>query len=160
MVLALDSGFIPAHLNLADLYREQGIESKAEAQLLAGLALAPDNADLHHALGLSRVRTKRLDAALEDLKRATELAPANPRFAYVYAVALDGAGRTWEALPILEAAAGRDAGNTELLVALVQYHAKLGQREAAITWLDKLAVVAPDDPAVGQLRGSLKPTQP
>jgi tetratricopeptide (TPR) repeat protein len=158
--LALDPGFIPAYANLADLYRAQELESKAEAQLLAGLAVAPDNADLHHALGLSRVRTKRLEAALEDLKRATELAPANPRFAYVYAVALDGAGRTREALPILETAAGRDSGNTELLVALVQYHAKLGQREAAIDWLDKLAAVAPGDPAVGQLRESLQPPHP
>ena len=154
--LALDPGFIPAYANLADLYREQGNESKTETQLLAGLAVAPDNADLHHALGLSRVRTKRLDAALEELKRATELAPANPRFAYVYAIALDEAGRTQEALPILEAAASRDAGNTELLVALVQYHAKLGQGEVATAWLDKLAAVAPNDPAVGQLRESLK----
>ncbi len=153
--LALDPRFIPAHANLADLYRGQGREAEAQAQLRAGLAVDPESADLHHALGLSLVRAKRLDAALSDLKRATELAPTNNRYAYVYAIALDGAGQTAEALPILAAAAERDAANTELLVALVQYHAKLGQREAATAWLDKLAAVTPGDPAVEQLRGSL-----
>jgi len=154
--LALDPRFIPAHANLADLYRGQGREAEAQAQLRAGLAVDPDSADLHHALGLSLVRAKRLEAALSDLKRAVELAPANTRYAYVYAIALDGAGHTAEALPILAAAAERDAADTALLVALVQYHAKLGQREAATAWLDKLAAVAPGDPVVEELRGSLR----
>ena len=153
--LALDPRFIPAYANLADLYRGQGREAEAQAQLRAGLAVDPESADLHHALGLSLVRAKRLEAALTDLKRAVELAPANTRYAYVYAIALDSAGHTAQALPILAAAAERDAANTELLVALVQYHAKLGQREAATAWLDKLAAAAPGDPAVGQLRESL-----
>jgi len=153
--LALDPRFIPAHANLADLYRGQGREAEAQAQLRAGLAVDPESADLHHALGLSLVRAKRLDAALTELKRAVELAPADTRYAYVYAIALDGAGQTAEALPILAAAAERDAANTELLVALVQYHAKLEQREAATAWLDKLAAVTPGDPAVEQLRESL-----
>ena len=104
---------------------------------------------------MSRVRAKRLDAALEDLERATTLAPDNGRFAYVYAVALDGAGRTPEALPILEAAVGRDPSATESLTALVQFNAKLGHREAAAAWLDRLAAVAPQDPAIAPLRESL-----
>ena len=153
--LALDPRFIPGHANLADLYRGQGREAEAQAQLRAGLAANPESADLHHALGLSLVRAKRLEAALTDLKRATELAPTHTRYAYVYAVALDGAGQTAEALPVLKAAADRDATNTEVLVALVQYHAKLGQREAASAWLDRLAAAAPGDPAVEQLRASL-----
>ena len=153
--LRLDPRFTPAYANLADLYRTQGREREAEAQLRAGLALAPDSADLHHALGLAMVRTKRLDAALDDLKRAADLAPTNIRYAYVYAVALDGAERTKEAIPVLEGLAARDGGDTNLLVALVQFNAKLGQREAAAGWLDKLAAVAPGDPAVGELRKSL-----
>jgi tetratricopeptide (TPR) repeat protein len=153
--LRLDSRFTPAYANLADLYRAQGREREAEAQLRAGLAVMPDSADLHHALGLSLVRAKRLDAALDDLKQATELAPTHTRYAYVYAVALDSVGRTQDAVPVLEGAAARDAGDTDLLVALVQYNAKLGQREAAAGWLDKLATAAPGDPAVAELRKSL-----
>ncbi|WP_295407037.1 tetratricopeptide repeat protein [uncultured Thiocystis sp.] len=154
--LRLDPRFTPAYANLADLYRGQGRESEAEAQLRTGLAATPDNADLHHALGLTMVRAKRLDAALEELKRATELAPTHSRYAYVYAVALDSAGRTQDAIPVLEGTAARAAGDADLLVALVQFNAKLGRQDVATTWLDKLAAAAPGDPVVGQLRESLR----
>ena len=79
--------FVPAWANLADLMRMQGREADAEAALREGLARAPEDATLHHALGLSLVRQKKNDEALKELKRATELAPGNARFAYVYGVA-------------------------------------------------------------------------
>jgi predicted CXXCH cytochrome family protein len=85
--LALDPAFVPAWVNLADLMRMQGRESDAEATLRKGLAGSPSDATLHHALGLSLVRQKKGEEALRELKRATELAPGNARFAYVYGVA-------------------------------------------------------------------------
>ncbi|HYN79316.1 MAG TPA: tetratricopeptide repeat protein, partial [Lamprocystis sp. (in: g-proteobacteria)] len=84
-----------------------------------------------------------------------DLAPAQARYAYVYAVALDSAQQTAAAIPVLEGIAARDAGRSEVLVALVQYNAKLGKRDAAQGWLDKLAVAAPGDAAVAELRTSL-----
>jgi tetratricopeptide (TPR) repeat protein len=153
--LRLDRRFTPARANLADLYREQGRESEAEAELEAGLALDPESADLHFALGLARVRAQRLEAAIESLARAAELSPEHDRYAYVYAVALDSAGRTTEALPILETAQGRDPANRDILVALVQFNAKLGQRDAARRWLERLAALAPEDPTLEQLRALL-----
>ncbi len=150
--LELDPRFSPARANLADLYREQGREADAEAELMAGLSADPDNADLHYALGLARVRTHHLDAAIPDLARATELAPDNSRFAYVYGVALDAADRTAEALTLLEAAQGHDPANRDLLIALIQYHAKLGQNQEAGRWLSKLASMAPEDPALKVLQ--------
>jgi len=78
---------VPAWANLADLMRMQGREADAEAALRDGIARAPADATLHHALGLSLVRQKKNDEALRELKRATELAPGNARFAYVYGVA-------------------------------------------------------------------------
>ncbi len=154
--LRLQPGFTPARVNLADLYRSLGRESDALGELRKGLATEPENADLHHAIGLAQVRAGRLDAALESLERASQLSPANSRYAYVYAVALDGADRTAEALPVLEAAQGRDPGNQEVLVALVQYNAKLRRGEDAGRWLDKLAAAAPGDPLVEQLRASIE----
>jgi tetratricopeptide (TPR) repeat protein len=154
--LRLDPRFTPARVNLADLYREQGREMDSEAELRAGLTLDPENAALHHALGLAEVRAKRLDSAIEDLARAAELAPANSRYAYVYGLALDGAGRTEEALQVLESAQERDRANRDLLVALIQYNAKLGNGEAAHRWLEVLSAAAPGDPAVMQLRGQIK----
>ena len=101
---------------------------------------------------LARVRTHHLDAAIPDLARAAELAPDNSRFAYVYGVALDAADRTAEALTLLEDAQGHDPANRDLLIALIQYHAKLGQNQEAGRWLSKLASMAPEDPALKVLR--------
>ena len=85
--LALDPAFVPAWVNLADLMRLRQREPDAEALLRQGLERSPDDATLHHALGLSLVRQKKNEEALSELRRATELAPANARFAYVYGVA-------------------------------------------------------------------------
>ena len=150
--LELDPRFTPARANLADLYREQGREADAEAELKAGLASDPDNADLYHALGLARVRTQRLAAAIEDLARAARLAPDNSRFAYVHGVALDAADRTAEALAVLEAAQPGDPANRDLLIALIQYNAKLGRVQEAHRWLAEFGARAPGDPALKALR--------
>ena len=150
--LSLQPGFTPARVNLADLYRSEDRESDALAELRKGLDAEPGSADLHHALGLAEVRAGRLNAAIESLARALELAPDNARYAYVYAVALDAAGRTAEAVPVLEGATAREPANRDLLVALVQYNAKLARRDAASGWLDRLAAAAPGDLLVDQLK--------
>jgi len=85
--IALDPSFVPAWVNLADTMRMQAREADAETALREGLARSTSDATLHHALGLSLVRQKKYDEALRELKRATELAPGNARFAYVYGVA-------------------------------------------------------------------------
>jgi len=85
--LKLDDRFAPAWTNLADLMRQSGRETDAEATLREGIAKIPDSAALHHALGLSLVRQQRRDEALEELERAVELEPTNRRFRYVYDVA-------------------------------------------------------------------------
>jgi predicted CXXCH cytochrome family protein len=93
--LKLDPEFAPAWVNLADLLRMLNRESEAEATLRAGLERVPRDATLHHALGLALVRQGRGEEALRELKLATQLAPGNERFAYVYNVArneLGGAG--------------------------------------------------------------------
>jgi predicted CXXCH cytochrome family protein len=91
--LALDPAFVPAWVNLADLMRLRQREPDAEAVLRQGLERSPEDATLHHALGLSLVRQKKNAEALSELKRATELAPANARFAYVYGVARTELGK-------------------------------------------------------------------
>lgn len=153
--LRLDAGFTPARANLADLYRELGRESEVENELEVGLAVDPESADLHFALGLAQVRAQRFEVALSSLAKAVELAPGQDRYAYVYGVALDGVGRTEEALSVLEAAQGRAPANRDLLIALTQYNLKLGRREAAARWLDRLAAQIPGDATLEQLRSSV-----
>ena len=92
--LALDPTFVPAYANLADLYRSRGADGEAVAVLREGLARNPRAATLHHALGLALVRQKQKSDSLAELRAAAELAPESGRFAYVYAMGLDDAGRT------------------------------------------------------------------
>ena len=82
--IRLEPFFIPAYVNLADLYRARGRDADGEPILRQGLKVAPKSALLHHALGLALVRMKRNDEALGELERATMLEPGNARFAYVY----------------------------------------------------------------------------
>ncbi len=127
------------YANLADLYRRQGKETEAEETLRRGLAAAPGDAGLHHALGLALVRQKRMPEALVELERAATAPPLRLRYVYVWAIALDSVGETRRALGILEAAEKKHGGNREILQALASLHDKAGNRDAAAAYAKKLA---------------------
>ena len=136
--IRLQPSFIPSYVNLADLYREQGRDADGERVLRAALAIHPDGADLHHALGLLLVRQKRADQALDELATAAGQSPDNPRYVYVYAVALAGLGQQAKALTVLEQAQPRFSGDRDILVALLQWSAQAGDREATGRWAQRL----------------------
>jgi tetratricopeptide (TPR) repeat protein len=92
--------YSPAYVNLADLLRREGREADGEATLRQGVAAIPNDATMRFALGLSLVRSKKMANALKQLEQAMTLAPEQPRFAYVYAVALSEAGQRDRALAI------------------------------------------------------------
>jgi Flp pilus assembly protein TadD len=112
--LEIDRDWVPAYVNLADLFRQTGRDDEGEKLLRAALGRLPDAAALHHSLGLLLVRERKLDAALGSLARAAELAPDDARFSYVYAVGLDSAGRKPEARDAVAAALRRMPGDPSL----------------------------------------------
>ena len=132
--IRMQPAFIPPYVNLADLYREQGRDRDGERVLRQ----APDGADVHHALGLLLVRQKRTAEAVGELAKATEERPESPRYAYVYAVALNSVGEHGKALARLEQAQQRFTADRDILSALAQFSAQAGDREAAARWVQKL----------------------
>ncbi len=86
--LRLDPVFAPGYVNLSDLYRQTKRDKEGEELLHKGVSVVADNPDLHHALGLLLVRQKRMQESIEQLRRASELAPERYRYAYVYAAIL------------------------------------------------------------------------
>lgn len=142
--LRLDPGFHPAYVNLADLYRQQGRDADGEAILRAGIDAADDDADLLHALGLLLVRQQELAAALPYLRDAASLAADLPRYAYVYALALLGAGEMKRALEVLGETNERHPGNRDILLALANGHAEQGNQALARRFAKELANYHPE----------------
>ncbi len=140
-----------AYANLADLYRARGAEGEAAAVLREGLARNPRAAVLHHALGLALVRQKQTAESLKSLRAAAELAPENARFAYVYAVALNGAGKTKEALAVLAGARKREPYDRDVLSGLAFFTAQSGDREAALGYVKALRELDPENPQYARM---------
>jgi len=149
--IELEPSFIPAYVNMADLYRVQGQEAQAEASLREGIKVQPRVAELHHALGLALVRQRRLPEAMKELALATELQPDAERYAYVYAIATHESGDLPGAIRILTAAQKQHPASRELVTALFQYSLEKGDTAAARRWAQELGKLFPGDPEVQQL---------
>jgi tetratricopeptide (TPR) repeat protein len=158
--LHLAPRYIPAYVNLSDLQRESGNERQAEETLRQGLAVLPDEAILHHALGLSLARSGRRSEAVQELKRAAELSP-DVRFSYTYAVALHSSGKSQEAIEALEKARARDPRDRDVLFALATFHRDAGRISKALEYAQQLQTFYPEDAdaraLVASLRSSLPP---
>ena len=70
--------YAPAAINLADLYRQTGRDGDGEAALRAAIAASPQDAGLHHALGLALTRLKQAGRGARRA-RARRRARAGPR---------------------------------------------------------------------------------
>ena len=103
----------------------------------------PSEGKLHHALGLNLVRQRRTADALPELARAALIDPANVRYAYVYAIALNSGGRADEAIKTLETSHARHPADRDTLFALVTINRDAGRNAAALAWADRLVVVDP-----------------
>ena len=131
IALRLQPCLVEAYLNLADLSRQRADEAAAQRALRSALACNPQSAAAHHALGLWQIRAGQAKPALASLKKAVELAPAEPRFSYVLAVALAGGGDRSAAIHELTRALGVRPNDANALRALAGYLREAGQLERA-----------------------------
>ncbi len=152
--------FVPAYVNLAELYRLQERDEEGERILDEALEHVPDSGALRHALGLLLIRQGRGDEALEALGEAVRLSPERTRFAYVYGVALDSAGKKKRALLVLAEAQRAHPGDVDLLVALATLHRDAGERDAALRYARQLLDLRPEDPAARALVRGLEAPGP
>jgi Flp pilus assembly protein TadD len=154
--LRLSRQYTPAAINLADLYRQLGREAEGEQTLREAIAEGPGDAGVHHALGLTLVRLKRLDEALGEFRLAAQLAPEQARYAYVHAVALNSAGRGSEAIAVLKDSLVRHPDDRETLLALISFSRQGGDIASAVAYAQQLARIAPTDPNVTRLLQDLE----
>jgi tetratricopeptide (TPR) repeat protein len=143
--LALVPSFAPAAVNLADLYRTLGREAEGDALLRKALQRNPDDAVLLHSLGLSLVRQNQNERALGFFAASWRIEPANARYAYVYAVALNDTGQTNAAIQTLLSAIKAHPYDRDSLAALVSFCNRAGEPAKASVYAHRLAQLEPGD---------------
>jgi len=84
------------------------------------------------------------------------LAPDNARYGYVYAIALNSAGRRGEALTVLRSALQRHPEDLEILGALVSINREAGDRRAALRYAKQAAILLPGNADLGRLLADLE----
>jgi Tfp pilus assembly protein PilF len=154
--LRLSPQFAGASVNLADLYRQTGREAEGEKVLRNAVNAVPVDGGLHHALGLSLVRQKRLDDALVELRRAAELDRNNARYVYIYGVALHSAGHGPEAITYLRDYLSGHPDNRDIVMAIVSFSRDAGDAATALQYAEQAAKITPDDPAIKGLVDELR----
>ncbi|MEE4360052.1 MAG: tetratricopeptide repeat protein, partial [Pseudomonadales bacterium] len=136
--LAINDQYVPAMLNLADLYRGTGRDRDGGELFARAIALAPESAEVLKAGGLWMVRQRRTEEALELFARALAVEPDNPDNGYLLAVALNSAGRADEALQVLDAALDRSPGQRQLLEVAASIARDNGDVERLARYLPQL----------------------
>jgi Tfp pilus assembly protein PilF len=154
--LRLDPNFIPAMINLADLYRIEHRDDEGQLWLEKAITLAPTAAEPIHALGLLKIRQKQYPEALSLLAKAATLQPGNARYSYVYAIALRSNGLVAHAIKILEQTHKRRPADRDVLKALITFERDKGNMALAATYAEQLVQLVPGDPQAEALRDSLR----
>ncbi len=154
--IVLDPALAGARINLAELYRVTGQNEKSERAYAEAIAVSPDQADLRYGHALSLVRQKALPEAIRELDEAVRLDPGNSRYKTTLAIALDSAGRTEEALTVLDLAVAGGETDASLLGAAIQYGLKLRRYPEALKYAEALARQRRDDPQLAELIRQLR----
>jgi tetratricopeptide (TPR) repeat protein len=137
--LKLVPSYVLALVNLADVYRLQQQDSKAEKLLLKAVAVTRKNAeqsmndasDVHqsalqqqasveYALGLLYARSKNYSKASVSLDNAARLSPQNADYFYAYLLILDALDQRDKAVDILQASP-LTPSNKQLMALLQQW---------------------------------------
>lgn len=156
--LALEPWYLPASINLADMYRELDRNQEASETIEAALKISPNAPVLHYAYGLAQVRRGNTEAAISSLSKAAELAPDDPQFSYAYAVSLNSTQQQDRALQVLSDALKRRPYDRSMLLAATLFSRDKGDRDQTLKWLEQLLKWWPNDPQARQLAAELRLT--
>ena len=99
------------------------------------------------------------EKALEYLGRAAELETGGSRHRFVYAIALHDLGQPREAVSQLQALLRELPRSEDVLLALANYTAELGQRDKALAYARTLSEISPRNPGYQQLLQQLSGPQ-
>ncbi|MEI4551735.1 tetratricopeptide repeat protein [Pseudoalteromonas spongiae] len=151
--------FMPAYVNLADLYRQQGDESKAQNILKQALSVNHEASDVYYALAMSQIRSSEKQNALKSLENATLFAPENASYLYTYALLLQDQKNIHQAIRYFEKAYAITPTNPDISYSLTQSYIALNQFKQALFYAENLARLLPNDRQIAQMVNQLRMMQ-
>jgi len=154
--IRFDPRFLPARFNLATLYNQQGRNPEAELVLREGIERIPGEGELHYSLGLLLAEERRMEEAAESLGRAVALIPGRARMRYNYGLMLQQLRRLDEAETALLAAHELDTGDPDILLAVAQLYAGLGNWAEAERYASDLVELVPGAEGPQQLLDDIR----
>jgi len=134
-------------INLAELLRLQGREREAEALLRRTLQQHAGDPVVLQALAYSLIRQQRRIEASALLERGARNG-RDAALSYLYGLALIDGGQPQRGVRVLEAALAHAPGDRNLLLALASQAQDSGAPQQAQRYLQRLAAINPDDPAL------------
>ncbi len=129
--LKAEPGNAAANLNLGLLFGETGRPREAEAALRAAFKADPRSATAAYNLAVL-VAQDRLAEALDWCRKAVQLRPQEPKYAYTLAFYLRQRGDSDEAIRVLQALMETDAAYVDAYALLGQVFEERGRTEEAI----------------------------
>lgn len=150
--LELQSSWVPALLNLADIYRETGRDEQGGPLIERALVAAPYSTDAAYVYALWLSRSSRRDESLGYFEQASTGAPDNLQYGYAYALALNDFQQGERAIDYLLKLTRRWPESGEILFALVTMLRDAGRLDEALTYLDRLIELRPEDKNLLQFR--------
>lgn len=135
--LKLSPKYVPAMLNIADLYRMLQRDKDGKVYLEKAIKIAPESASAYHTMGLLYVRQKNFQQALIYLEKASLLEPENTRYIYVYAIGLQNTGNLPLAIGVLEHHLKTQMNSSQLVSLLASFYREAGEVEKARQLLDE-----------------------
>ncbi len=149
--LLIAPNWLPALMNQASLLSNSGNEDGARASLRRAISAHPNQGDPYYALALSQIRTQERNAALLNLERATNLAPDNAHYSYVYGIALYESGQVDSGINRIFSTYQAYPTQTYIGLAAASYQIQLGLFEQARQTAQLLAEHASENPQVQQI---------
>ena len=140
--IAIEANFAQTYLNLSQIYHQQGRHQQSISSLQQGIKANPDDASLPYNLGLAYIRVKDKIKAAQALAIATQLAPQNSHYFYVYGLSLEKNKPSAAYKALYQAF--RLSNNPQHLYALCDMQVR-HKNPLAKQCLDKLAPLAPSN---------------
>jgi len=137
--LELNPQWVPALVNLADLYRDTNRDALGGELLDRALVAVPDSPDIALAKGFWLVRQQRNDEALLVFESAWSVAPDVPRYAFTYAIALNSLGKPTQALEVIDAQLEVNPRASSLLEAGFSIARDMGMADRAEAYQTRLS---------------------